>query len=164
MSSATSSQTIPGSEAHAACAAQQWQDASVQVGDEQQQRSIVISGLDVQECSITQALLSRCAHRGSVLRSKLILGRLWVQLRTFQQARRAHKEFSRLVRIMGTTVQCDMMHDSEWPKSGIQRGKPGGRRHRGHRNGIGGVRGHGHRGCGSVFVGDGGARAVCEWL
>jgi hypothetical protein len=146
---------MPSSGASAAFTAQERQDASVQVGGEQQQRSMVISGPDVQERIITQALLTRCAHRGSVLRSKLLQGRLWVQFRTFQQARRAHKEFSRLVCILGTTVQCVLMHDSAWPKSGIQRGKPGGRRHRGHGKDVGGGHGHGHRGCVALSVGCG---------
>ena len=57
------------------CMQQQQLDVIVEVGDEQQHRCIVISGPGVQQCSITQAFLTRCGHRGFVLRSKLLLGR-----------------------------------------------------------------------------------------
>ena len=155
MSEDMSSLAMSSCGSFAAGIAQQQQVASAQVGDEQQQRCIVISGPDMQGCSITQALLMRCAHRGSALRSKLLLGRLRVQFRTFQQARRAHKEFTRLGCIMGSLVQCVIVHDSAWPKSLIQRGKPGGRRHRGHGRGVGGVHGLGDYGCGTLSKGGG---------
>ena len=122
---------------------QQHSDVHVEVGGEQQHRCIVISGPGVQHCSNVQALLSRCGHRGFVLRSKLLLGRLWVQFRTHQQARRAHKDLAHLGCIMSSQVQCVIVPDSSWPRSCIQRGKPGGSRHRGHGRGSGDAHGFG---------------------
>ena len=114
---------------------------------QQQNRCIVISGPAVHLGSNAQALLSRCGQRGFVLRSKVLVGKLWVHFRTYQQARRAHKDIVHIGCIVGSQVTCVVVCDSAWPRSGILRGKPGGRRHRGHGRGSGDCRGFAEHGC-----------------